>query len=68
MEQPITGVAQRQRVRLITSRTYDRNVSSVFIPSSQGIFFVCLIIIGINYCIYFVCLIIIGINYCIYLE
>ena len=32
---PLTGVAQRQRARLITARSYDRNVSPVFIIISQ---------------------------------
>jgi hypothetical protein len=36
LEHLITGVAQRQRARLITARTYDRNVSPVSITHRIG--------------------------------
>ena len=36
LEHLITDVAQRQRAWLITTRTYDRNVSSVFITHRIG--------------------------------
>ena len=35
LQQPLTGMAQGQRARLITARSHDRNVLPVFIFTSQ---------------------------------